>query len=566
MTLIVLFLTASCEKALEETPYSFIAPEQMVDSPEGLAQWMNGVRSTFLRDGFFRYEIFNRPYEMDCDDITGSRSFYNQTGSGNFGNADDLRAYWTSPYLLIGRANYVIPFLRQMQNVEEGEINNAVGELNFYKAWAYFTLVRAFGPVPIAKTSTIYGESENLPRSSVADVYAYIIEVLKESETQLYDRSNPNYKLGMISQESAKTMLAKVYLNMASGALAGARITVMGGAHKNAAGQRQAPVPLQITKDVVAGHESFNASEYFRLARDKAKEVIDVADPNPVASPGKTLGLFNNWNAIWSRANRGKAEHLWMLYSEQGKDNNGMVLTFHYSGQFDAEGRMLTNSGLMGLSDHWYELFEETDRRIRDGVIHKYTMSNNAKRWYPLKEQTPTTNPDSATLSYYKLKYGYDDPSFRHSSGDQGIARVTKYADVTDRTIRRSDAPYPFLRYAETLLIYAEAANELGDLSEAVDKLNRVRFRSEATPVEVADHTMETLRSFILEERRRELALEGSRPWDLRRWGIYLPVMNAIGNDNNNIVKSREQKHLLFALPLIEISGNTEIHGNNPGW
>jgi len=566
LALAMVFLTGSCEKALEEKPYSFISPEQMEDSPEAMNLWMNGVRSTFLRDGFFRYEVFNRPYEMDCDDITGNRSFYNQTGSGNFGNADDLRGYWSSLYLLIGRSNYVIPSLNSMSNVERDEIDNAIGELNFYKAWAYFTLVRAFGPVPLSKTSVVYGEPANLPRSSVAEVYAYIIEILKESEAQLFARTNAKYKVGMISQEAAKTMLAKVYLNMASGGLSGAQLTVMGGPHKNAAGQRLTSIPLQVTKDVVAGHESFNAAEYFRLARDKAKEVIDVADPGLISVAGAKVGLINNWNNLWSKASRGKAEHLWMLYSEQGKDNNGMVLTYHYCGQYDAEGRMLAGSGPMGLSDHWYDLFEETDRRIRDGVIHKFTMNNNAKRWYPAKEQTPTTSPDPETLNLYKTKYGYDDPSFRHASGDQGIARVTKYLDVTDKTLRRTDAPYPFLRYAETLLIYAEAANEVDDITEAVSKLNQVRFRSEATPVEPGDFDKVSLRSFILEERRRELALEGNRPWDLRRWGIYLQVMNAIGNDNNNIVKSREQKHLLFALPIVEITGNTEINENNPGW
>lgn len=568
--LALLLVTGSCKDALEETPYSFISPEQMEDSPEGLRLWVNGVRTTFLRDGFFRYEIFNRPYEMDSDDITGNRSFYNQVGAGNFADASDIANYWSSLYLLINRANFVQPFIEKMQNVTEEEKNNAIGELNFYKGWAYFTLVRAFGPLPLYKVTAAYGEAEtSLPRSSVPEVYEYIIEVLKVAEQGLYARSHANYKTGDISQESAKTMLAKVYLTMASGALSGATVEVMGGPHKNQTTNGRLPaVKLSIAKDIVAGHESFNATDYFTLARDKAKEVMDVAVAGYVAQGANALGLFESFNATWSKNSRGKGEHLWMLYSEQGQDISGMVLTYHYYGLRNALGQMVPGSGPMGLSDHWYDLFETDDRRIRDGVVHKFIMqpspstANPPKRWYPLIEQ------ERALLDpVFADKIGYD-PTYKWTGGDQGIARVTKFSDVTDPTLRRSDAPYPFLRYAETILIYAEAENELNGPNMNVENaINQIRTRSAATEIDFNDFNKQTLRSFILEERRRELALEGNRPWDLRRWGIYLQVMNAIGgNDNNNINKNREQRHLLFALPIVEIASNTEIHENNPGW
>ena len=73
-------------------------------------------------------------------------------------------------------------------------------------------------------------------------------------------------------------------------------------------------------------------------------------------------------------------------------------------------------------------------------------------------------------------------------------------------------------------------------------------------------------RSYVLEERRRELALEGNRRWDLIRWGIYLPVMNDIDIDENNVIKRRESKSLLFPIPVAEIDANDAISENNPGW
>ena len=85
------------------------------------------------------------------------------------------------------------------------------------------------------------------------------------------------------------------------------------------------------------------------------------------------------------------------------------------------------------------------------------------------------------------------------------------------------------------LLIYAEAANEANNAptDEALAALNRVRTRSNATPKTLTGNgnigNLVDFRSAVIEERAMELALEGDRRWDLIRWGIYLPVMNAIG-------------------------------------
>ena len=115
---------------------------------------------------------------------------------------------------------------------------------------------------------------------------------------------------------------------------------------------------------------------------------------------------------------------------------------------------------------------------------------------------------------------------------EQFFAFTTKYSQqIADQTQPRTDANYTFLRYADIVLIFAEAANELnGPTKESVDALNDVRTRSNATGKELANFTDKTsLRSAILEERAMELALEGDRRWDLIRWGIYLQAMNALG-------------------------------------
>ena len=153
---------------------------------------------------------------------------------------------------------------------------------------------------------------------------------------------------------------------------------------------------------------------------------------------------------------------------------------------------------------------------------------------------------------------------------EQFFAFTTKYSQqVTDQTLQRTDANYPFLRYADVILIMAEASNELkGPNDEAIGLLNDVRKRSNATPRELKNYsTKSALRSAILEERSMEFAMEGDRRWDLIRWGIYLQAMNALGGtDVCGNVKSRSEKHLLFPIPTLEVLTNQAISSNNPAW
>ncbi|WP_207532751.1 RagB/SusD family nutrient uptake outer membrane protein [Desertivirga arenae] len=541
----------SCKDALEEKPYSFLAPENMGDSPEAAQMMVDGVKATFNSGAFFAYAIFNRVHDIDSDDATGPTWAFTTTGAGNFSGNGDINAYWNNLYLLVARANFAYSVVNKMTAIDEGSKNNALGELNFYRAWAYFTLVKAFGGVPLYPVSVTEGADPNPPRASVAEVYGYIVDRLKESETQLYSRTNAKYKEGNLSMEAAKTMLAKVYLTMASGALKSGVVKVYGGP-QGARNNRKEPTLLSINKNVVAGHENFDATEYFTLARNKAKEVMDNSSASGVA-------LFPTWADVWKRENRGKREHLWTMYAQANSEEFGNFLSYAYYGvrsAADPERRVAGGGGQYGLSDVWYDLFESNDARIREGVDHKWKDSNGNLQWYPKKEYG---DPTKGWVSGYN-----------YADDDSHLALTTKFADVSDKSIFRNDAAYPWLRYAETLLIFAEAENEVnGPTQLAIDAMNQVRGRSRASLVSLADFNNDKVafRSQVLEERRRELAVEGNRPWDLRRWGIYLQVMNAIGGlDINGIIKTREPKHLLFPIPDDEMNGNSSIENNNPGW
>ncbi len=557
---------ASCKKALVETPYDFINPSQLGSSEADANLYVNGALNTINSGAMFRYGAFPKVLDLDQDDITGPDWGMGDFGAGNFTAFWGINYMWNGPYTLIKRANFGIYKVNAM-SFEEKAKNNALGQLNFLKAWSYFLLVRAYGDVPIYKISLEEGAAPQMPRAAIKEVYEYIIETLKLAEGQLYSVKDAKYQTGRISKGAASTLLAKVYLQMASGALAGAQITVMTGPATRQVGSTRvriaAPVPTTFTKSVVAGYEGFDAKTYFKLARDKAMEVITSKD----------YDLFPTYMDTWKLANRNKMEHIWSLQALSGDEELGNTISKEYLGVLKAPMQNIatdvpqTLSGKWyGIRDHWYELFEPNDQRITDGILHRWQDANGYYRFFPGKDADIVKGIDvSPAALAIKARYGYQ-ASDSYAANANHIGMLRKFAGVTDPTIDRQDFSFPFLRYADVLLMFAEAENEFnnGPTTDAYTYLNKVRKRSNAS--EVSGLSQQDFRSLVIEERRRELASEGNRRWDLIRWGIYLQVMNAVDIDENSVLKRRQEKHLLYPIPLDELSANKLIPGNNKGW
>lgn len=143
-----------------------------------------------------------------------------------------------------------------------------------------------------------------------------------------------------------------------------------------------------------------------------------------------------------------------------------------------------------------------------------------------------------------------------------------------------------FLRYAEVLLNKAEALAQLGNLSEATDVLNQVRARVALPEREVAAN-LEDFMAYIRHERIVELAGEGFRYWDLRRWRLAEEVINGQVVHGVDVVKNSDgtfsytqidvdgeadgtrvfpERYYLFPIPIAEETNNKLFGENNPGW
>ena len=135
-------------------------------------------------------------------------------------------------------------------------------------------------------------------------------------------------------------------------------------------------------------------------------------------------------------------------------------------------------------------------------------------------------------------------------------AYISRTQETFDGNDWESNKHVRILRYAEVLLIHAEAANELGKTSEALQALNEVRHRAGLADVTTTDQA--ALRLKIWHERRVELGMEGDRFFDLVRQGRAAQVLGPLGfqSPKNNVFPIPQQQ--------IDISGGTLTQ--NPGY
>jgi len=553
-----ILFTTSCSDLLDEKTYTFIAGDDLVASKK-YDQLVAGAYNTLHYS--FEWGNYHNIVNFDCDYQSGPAWAFGSIGAGNFYEDGSNINFYTNYYKSIHRANYH-KYLISKMDIDEKTKANAMGELSFLKAWSYFNLVQFYGDLCLFKTSISEGADINRARSPIKEVYEHIIEELKFAETAMYSVKDPAYKTGHVSRGAAKALLAKVYATIGSASMKSGSISVMGGpgSKKDDNGVTTLlPVPAKLTfqKSQVAGYESFDSQTYYKLAMDKAKELIDLND----------FYLYPSQKDLWSTANRNKGEFIFSLQTLAGDASMSNYVATDYAGYIAANGTL--TSGYYVQRDHWYQLFDVNDGRVKWGVIHRVPISVNTSTgvltysYYPAKDSTKVRLAQDGYKPTDVLRYD------AHLYG----SKLMKFRDFTSPLDgSRSDFDWPFIRYAEVVLIYAEAANEVsnGPTSDAITQVELLNTRNNSTKVsdlaKTTPWTLESFRSYILEERAKEFAGEGIRRFDLLRWGIYLQTMNAIGVDEKDVIKRREARHLLMPLPANEINTNPLIDKNNPGW
>lgn len=576
--LLVVGLTyfTSCSDFLDEKPYSSITDKDVPDSDKGADMWVMGAYSGLSK--MFTWSEFPRVIELDNDYFSGPTYAFGEVGAGNFQGNEQANSLWNRVYELIDKTNVSISHIEQMKNVDVRKKENNLGELYFLQAYGYFLLVRAYGAIPIYEKSVNEGTNVHQPRQPIPIVYDHIIKLLTDAKDMIYKNTDSKFEEGRVCAGAAASLLAKVYATIGSASVpAGEVVTIRAGKPfiLNQDGSRTFtfPTPQVISKIVVPGYESFSSKEYYQKALDIADEVINK----------KLYGNHEliDYDILWKKAGKNSKEHFFALQTKSGDEYYGAAFVIPYCGRWSGNmntGYLLDGNGLTwGMRDHWYKLFENKDYRIEKGVIHRWvrqwSLGWNGGNYYPNTEEwkiKATGKDNDGNIVGTPVAPFNDGRSYStDGSGEYSLAYLNKFADVTDITITRMDALYPLLRYADVVLIFAEASNEIkGVNSDALKALNDIRKRSNATEKTLSDFkTKADFRSAVIEERAMELAGEADRRWDLIRWGIYVKAMNSVGGvDECNVNKVREQKHIFYPLPQDEVLTNNAITENNPGW
>lgn len=557
--LVVSGFLVSCNSWIDEETDDVYTEEKVEDSDRGVKEYVTGVYSKWIVD-MFCWGYFPRMLEFDADYISGPDWYFNKFGAGNFDGETDLTdALWKGCYGLIGRANHAERRIRAMKNCTPAVRNNAIGELKFQKAFAYFLLVRAYGALPIQDESG--DDHEGMPRKSQQEVFKYIITNLEQAVQLLYTIDDRRYEAGHVSAGSAAGLLAKVYAFEAAAAMpAGTEIIIQSGPAYQGEGSSREYAPLKTfrcQKEAVSGYEGLDAKALYQQAADWAQRVVVDGE----------FGKYEllPYDQLWKKSHACDPEFMFSVGSVSGNDTyKNSIFTMYEGYRLGTGSEFIAEGGWVGGTRHWYDLFEAQDLRITEGVKHRWRAKDHGES--NLGFYYPNTGEWQERKDHSLPPYD-DGVNYYYSMDSQCLAFTTKYMDVTDNGTKLADANWPFLRLADVVLVLAEARNELDDEQAAIQQLNRVRQRSNASLLSGPVDDVVALRSLIIEERAKEFGCEADRRWDLIRWGIYLDAMNYLGgSDDSGISKSRERKHLLFPLPKTEVDTNKNIHENNPGW
>ncbi len=547
-----LLLTATgCKKTLDEVPYDFYAPENVYKTADDAEAAIAGVYSDFNS-----YDWFTKPYweflSEDEDHIAGASFALTGIGSGNYLGDYKTPIMFTGPYAVIARANTVLERVPAI-SMDKTQQNRILGEARFLRAFSYFTLVKLFGPVPLRTASVTSITDTNIPRSPVADVYKQIIDDLQQGETLMPYQGEPGSGApGHVNKGAAQALLAKVYATIGSASLKGVQMTVQGGKDNGF---------YTYNKDVVAGYEGFNSKQYYQLAKDEAAKLI----------ASNKYALFPNYLDLWKKSSDNQVEHIFMEQTLAGNTTHSNFVNNYFTSG-DLGGR-----GYLWMDTNFYQQFSPYDDRVTKDVTHFWFEDYGNGHFYYYYPRTDSVKYHIVSIN---TKTGA-----RPAKGDTTFARYQNKAQILKYYIPgKPVAPnnddgnygainYPLLRYADVLLLYAEAENELnGNTADARKYYLQVRRRSNQTVTVAQDPLLDPsklsqlqMRSAIFAERAQELAFESDRRYDLQRWGVYLQTMNQIGLSRQQVLKSRDPRTLLVPLPVAEVLANPSVT-QNAGW
>lgn len=468
----VLTTTTSCSDFLDEDPKGQMSEANVFKSQADLDASIHTIYEKLNQTQSWTNPMYP---QWQGDDMTANPGSNKQAVAAldvfsSDGANKGVTDAWKQHFALIKACNWVIENASKTPTSQE-EINIALGNAHFWRAYAYFYLVRVFGPLPmVLKTDP---SATNVAPSSVEEIYNLIVEDLKKAEGWLptsYSQAPRNHDGvdAWVTKQATQATLTAVYMAM-------------------------------------AGYPLNKGKEYYALAAAKAKEVIDN---------NGTYGFYNDpvWNHVYSMGHNYNKETI------LGIDNNWN------SGSWDHDSELTSCCRFEGLGDGgWGDAWGEIAfwKRYPEGprkdavYAPKITFQDGATitkvcNWWDLDaEGKPVVEAYHPMFAIYTVNCDGDNRAKEKFAPYNYLE--PNYTNMTNGRRHR------LIRYAEVLLWYAEsAARSGGDLAKAKEYLREVRKRavtdvenvtlSDGTKVAIANMTADQLAEACYIEHGWEVA------------------------------------------------------------
>ena len=517
----------SNEKFLKEDPKGRLFPDNFMNNLEELELMNMGLYNLAGKT----LGAFDRPWEgfeikfASSDDIIGTgneRALFNDieinletTPLWN----DDVQLGWERIYNCINQANSIINNYHNAEGtMSEAELNKWGAQAHYIRAFAYFRLVLFFNNIPLVLDAYMPDSKKELTCSSINDVYEVIISDLQFAEQWLPVKwTGPMMKGGAFTKGAAKTLLAKVYLQM-------------------------------------AGFPFNGGTEYYAKARDKAKEIIDNAGEYG-------YGLYDHfwqlWEANWSAYERPEEEVImWFSHNTTNYTSRSHSPSRPNELGFGGWEMMVAELG-------FYNRFPEGERKEFTFVTDFYHSNGSHYHFTELRCAHPCYRKwwaDNQTPGWEWDKR--DEPDSKWRSGMNLSAAWYNTRDII------------VFRYADVLLTYAEAkARTDGPDDLAYKCLNDVRNRAfkglGTTEVSVNGLNRDDFIDMVIWERAWEFAgMEYAARWfDLQRLELVERATTEWRDEPEEkytLARPYTKKDYFLQIPTKEIIINPNLKNNNP--
>ena len=448
---------------------------------------------------------------------------------------------WQALYAGVNRANGVIDLISNSDNPADFDVEHA--QAKFLRAHYNFELTRMWGNVSYISAENYANNEFNQPNSG--PLWSQIESDLSFAVNNLPSSRGGSYsEAGRPIVSTARAYLGKVQLY-----------------------QNKFSEALSNLESVINSGNYALATDYFSNFRSDGEN-----------GPGAIFAIqFSAEGGLSQQGNLGGTLNF--------NIRAGLCCGF-YQPSIDLANAFKTENGLPLL-----DTYNQTD------IANDYGINSN-------EAHTPHTGPLDPRIDFTVGRRGIDLNGYGPNAGKDNVRAA--FGDISGPFVakknfytagdatnigtggwgeQRSGINYHIIRYADVLLMAAEAAVETGNLEKARGYVNQVRQRAinspraDSSPNYVIDTYNSSwtdaavARKAVRFERRLELGMEGQRLFDLRRWGNFVEVMNAyIANEARTIAnygqksQAAQSKHMMLPIPLNAIDTSEGNLTQNPGF